>query len=70
MDDGGLYVSSATVKGERITASANATLVPHRDTVEATFDPGILGVVVDELSVLSGQAHADRERSAAICSTR
>src|SRR5262249_55011568 len=57
MDDGGFYLSSGTVRGDRITASANATLVPHRDNLEASFDPGILGVVVDELSVLSGQAH-------------
>jgi autotransporter translocation and assembly factor TamB len=57
MDAGGLYLSSATVTGDRITATASATRVPHRDTVEATFDPGVLGVVVDELSTLSGQAH-------------
>ena len=59
MDGGGLYLSSARVRGERITADASATLVPHHDTIEATFDPGILGVVVDELAVLSGQAHVN-----------
>jgi len=57
MDSGGLYLASGSVKGDRITASANATRVPHHDAVEATFDPGILGVVVDELSALSGEAH-------------
>lgn len=57
MDGGGLYVSSASVTGDRITATATATRVPHRHVVEATFDPGLLGVVVDELSLVSGQAH-------------
>ena len=57
MDGGGLFVNSAGVKGERITATLSATLVPHRDTLEANFDPGVLGVVVDELALVSGQAH-------------
>jgi autotransporter translocation and assembly factor TamB len=58
-DAGGLFVNSASVKGERLYASVNATAIPHRHAVAATFDPGVLGVVVDELSVLSGAAQLD-----------
>jgi len=55
-DAGGLYVNAATVKGEGISASARATGTPHVHAVSATFDPGILGIVVDELSFIGGQA--------------
>lgn len=58
-DDGGLFVDHANLEGDDISASARATLVAHRHTVEATFSPSILGVVVDELSLVGGHAHTE-----------
>ncbi len=58
-DNGGLYVRTAQLDGEGITVAAHATATAHRHAVSATFDPGLLGVVVDELSFISGQAQVD-----------
>ena len=58
-DAGGLYLSTATVTGEGINATAASTLVPHRFTVSATFDPGLLGVVVDELALIGGSVEVE-----------
>ena len=58
-DAGGLFVDYGTLDGDGISVSAHATIVPHRHAVSATFDPGILGVVVDELSLVSGQAQVE-----------
>ncbi|HVO23413.1 MAG TPA: translocation/assembly module TamB domain-containing protein [Candidatus Margulisiibacteriota bacterium] len=58
-DDGGLFVDHAALEGDDISVSARATALPHRHAVEATFSPGILGVVVDELSLVGGHAHAE-----------
>jgi autotransporter translocation and assembly factor TamB len=58
-DAGGLFVNSAQVQGEGIVASVHATTTPHRHAASATFDPGILGVVVDELSFVGGEAQLD-----------
>jgi autotransporter translocation and assembly factor TamB len=58
-DAGGLFIKHGSLEGDGISVSAQATIVPHRYAVSATFDPSILGVVVDELSVVSGQAHAE-----------
>ena len=54
---GGLYVNTATLRGERLSGTLTAALTPNRHTADVTFDPGVLGVVVDELAVISGQAH-------------
>jgi len=58
-DAGGLYVDHASLEGEDISASAHATLLPHQHAASATFNPRILGVVVDELSLVTGQAHVE-----------
>jgi autotransporter translocation and assembly factor TamB len=58
-DAGGLFVNSASVQGEGIVASVHATMTAHRHTASATFDPGILGVVVDELSFVGGEAQLE-----------
>ena len=58
-DAGGLYVDHASLEGDDISASAQATLLPHQHAASATFNPRILGVVVDELSLVTGQAHVE-----------
>lgn len=58
-DGGGLFVDHGTLEGDGISVSAHAAIVPHHHAVTATFDPGILGVVVDELSFVGGHAHVD-----------
>jgi len=58
-DAGGLFVNTAVVKGEGITAAVHATTTAHRHAATATFDPGVLGVVVDELSFIGGDAHLE-----------
>jgi autotransporter translocation and assembly factor TamB len=58
-DDGGLFVDQARLEGDDISVSARATVVSHRHAVQATFSPRILGVVVDELSLVSGHAHLE-----------
>ena len=57
-DAGGFYVNTASAVGEGIAATVHATLVAHEHAFTATFEPGILGVVVDELAVIGGQARA------------
>ena len=58
-DAGGLFVDHASLEGDDISATARATNAPHQHAVSATFNPAILGVVVDELSFVSGPARVD-----------
>jgi len=52
----GLYLHSAAVKGERLSVEAHALPAARLYEVTGAFDPGMLGVFVDELAVLSGRA--------------
>jgi autotransporter translocation and assembly factor TamB len=56
VDRGGVFVEAASVQGQGISASVNATATAHRHKISATFDPGLLGVLVDELSAIGGDA--------------
>jgi autotransporter translocation and assembly factor TamB len=61
IDSGGVFVETAALRGDRITATAAATAARGRHAVSADFDPSLLGVVVDELSFLGGAAHVEGE---------
>ncbi len=52
----GLYVHSAAVSGERVRLEAHALPAARLYQVTGAFDPGMLGVFVDELGILSGRA--------------
>ncbi len=58
-DAGGLFVHTASLEGDGISVSARETLLPHRHTAAARFTPGILGVVVDELAFIGGDAQVE-----------
>ena len=58
-DTGGLFVDHGRLEGDDISVAAQATAVPHHLAASANFNPSILGVVVDELSFVSGQAHVE-----------
>jgi translocation and assembly module TamB len=53
----GLFVQHASVEGEAINGTVEEASGGHRATVD--FDPGLLGVVVDELAEVGGQAHVE-----------
>ncbi|MFQ5667382.1 MAG: translocation/assembly module TamB domain-containing protein [Candidatus Binatia bacterium] len=55
----GLFVDTASIVGERIKVSVHATPVAHRYAATATFDPQILGIVVDDLAFVAGQARLE-----------
>jgi autotransporter translocation and assembly factor TamB len=58
-DAGGLFVHAASVKGDGIAVSVSPTARRHRHVVAAAFDPSRLGIIVDELSFIGGQARVD-----------
>jgi autotransporter translocation and assembly factor TamB len=58
-DAGGLFLGAATVRGDGVIVSVNATSNPHRPRISATFEPRLLGVVVDELAAIGGEAHLE-----------
>jgi len=58
-DADGLFLREATVDGDAIHALVKGATMPRRHVVTADFRPALLGVVVEELATIDGQAKAE-----------
>ena len=58
-DAHGLFVDTATVRSEGLAVDVRAASVPGEHAASASFDPALLGVFVDELALIGGQAHLE-----------
>src|SRR5215470_17956067 len=57
-DPSGLFVRSAKLQGQQLTASVWTTGL-HTHAIDASFEPAMLGVFVDELSWIGGRAQLE-----------